>query len=137
MKIVAICRGAPGLGRVTPSLALTQALASTGAGPVTTTYASYGTGARYLTARGEDVVDLGTPDGLFIDPVAPQALQVLRLVDSTRPDLVVIDGEFLLPVTLAHAPMPVVYLANPHDLTGTQNTFRQPGPARRHQRGRG
>jgi UDP:flavonoid glycosyltransferase YjiC (YdhE family) len=85
---------------------------------VTARFASYAVGARYLAARGYDVVDLGRPGGLFIDSVAPQALHVLDLAVADEPDLVLIDGEFLLPVALAHMPVPVVYLANPHDLQG-------------------
>ncbi len=123
VRILAICRGAPGLGRVVPSLALTQALAARF--PVTGKFASYQAGARYLAARGEDVVDLGRPDGLFIDSVSPQALRATELAEQDAPDLVLIDGEFFLPATLAHLHMPVVYLANPHDLTGEPNTFRR------------
>jgi len=123
VKVLAVCRGAPGLGRVVPSLALTQALTSYG--PVTAQFASYQAGVRYLAARGEDVVDLGTPDGLFIDSVSPQALRVTELADLDSPDLVLIDGEFFLPVTLADLDVPVVYLANPHDLIGEPNTFRR------------
>ena len=123
MKVLAICRGAPGLGRVVPSLALTQALAASV--PVTARFASYQAGARYLAAGGEDVVDLGAPDGLFIDSVCPQALRVAELAGQDRPELVLIDGEFFLPATLAHLDVPVVYLANPHDLDGEPTTFRR------------
>jgi len=123
MRVVAVCRGAPGLGRVVPSLALVHAMAA--AGPVTATFASYDVGTRYLTVRGENVVDLGSPDGLFIDSVAPQALRALELIEQHDPDLVLVDGEFYLPATLAHLGVPVVYLANPHDLIGPANTFRR------------
>ncbi len=123
MKVIAICRGAPGLGRVVPSLALTQALATVV--PVTARFASYQAGARYLAARGEDVIDLGAPDGLFIDSVSPQALRVVELAEQDAPDLVLIDGEFFLPPALAHLEVPVVYLANPHDLSGEPSTFRR------------
>jgi UDP:flavonoid glycosyltransferase YjiC (YdhE family) len=123
MKIVAICRGAPGLGRVAPALALTRSLAASG--PATVIFASYEAGARHLAALGENVVDLGSPDGLFIDSVAPQALRVLELIEDAAADLVLIDGEFFLPVTLAHLGVPVVYLANPHDLTGPPTPFRR------------
>ena len=123
MKVIAVCRGAPGLGRVVPSLALIQALA--GFIPVTARFASYQAGARYLAARGEDVIDLGAPEGLFIDSVSPQALRVVELADQDAPDLVLIDGEFFLPPALAHLDVPVVYLANPHDLIGEPSTFRR------------
>ena len=123
MKVLAICRGAPGLGRVVPSLALIQALSAIV--PVTARFASYQAGARYLAARGDDVTDLGAPDGLFIDSVSPQALRVVELAEQEAPELVLIDGEFFLPPALAHLDMPVVYLANPHDLTGEPNTFRR------------
>jgi hypothetical protein len=123
MRVVAVCRGAPGLGRVVPSLALTRTLAAST--PIATQFASYEAGSRYLGARGEEVVDLGAPEGLFIDPVSPQALRVLELADRLSPDLVLVDGEFLLPATLAHLPVPVVYLANPHDLIGEPNPFRR------------
>ena len=122
MNIVAVCRGAPGLGRVAPALALTRTLAAD-AGEVTVTFASYGAGARFLASLGQAVTDLGSPDGLFIDSVAPQALHVADLAQDA--DLVVIDGEFFLPVTLAHLDVPVVYLANPHDLEGPPNAFRR------------
>jgi hypothetical protein len=123
VKIVAICRGIPGLGRVAPALALTQTLAATG--PVTTWFASYEAGAQYLAACGQNVTDIGRPEGLFIDPVSPQALRVLELVEAAVADLVLVDGEFYLPTTLTHLAVPVVYLANPHDLIGTPNTFRR------------
>jgi UDP:flavonoid glycosyltransferase YjiC (YdhE family) len=123
MKVIAICRGAPGLGRVVPALALTQTLAESL--PVTVTFATYGAGIRYLSARREYVVDLGQPDGLFIDSVAPQALSALRLIEDTASDLVVVDGEFFLPATLAHLEVPMVYLANPHDVIGPPNPFRR------------
>ncbi len=123
MRILAICRGAPGLGRVAPSLALIQTLAASS--PVTARFASYQAGARYLAALGEDVVDLGAPDGLFIDSVAPQALRVAELAEQDAPDLVLIDGEFYLPTTLAHLDVPIVYLANPHDLIGQPSIFRR------------
>jgi hypothetical protein len=123
MKVLAVCRGAPGLGRVTPSLALTETLAKSG--PLDTTFASYAAGTRYLAARAEEVVDLGAPEGLFIDPVSSQALRILELAEQDSPDLVLIDGEFVLLPTLAHLPVPVVYLANPHDLLGALNPFRR------------
>jgi hypothetical protein len=123
MKVFAICRGVPGLGRVVPSLALTQALATSV--PVTARFASYQAGARYLAACGEDVIDLGALDGLFIDSVSPQALRVIELAEQDAPDLVLIDGEFFLPPALAHLDVPVVYLANPHDLNGEPSTFRR------------
>jgi len=122
VNILAVCRGAPGLGRVAPALALTEALAATGGARAS--FASYGAGARFLAGLGHDVTDLGSPDGLFIDSVAPQALHVLDLARDA--DLVLIDGEFFLPVTLAHLDVPaVVYLANPHDLEGPPNAFRR------------
>jgi hypothetical protein len=124
VNIVAVCRGAPGLGRVTPSLALTRTMAAA-SGAVTVTFASYGAGARLLADLGETAVDLGDPDGLFIDSVAPQALHVEELVRDADADLVLIDGEFFLPVTLTHLDVPMVYLANPHDLAGPPNTFRR------------
>jgi UDP-N-acetylglucosamine:LPS N-acetylglucosamine transferase len=123
VRVVAICRGAPGLGRVVPSLVLVKALAE--AGPVASRFASYEAGARYLAVRGEDVVDLGRPDGLFIDAVAAQALHVRKLVQQDQPDLVLVDGEFYLPATLADLGVPVIYLANPHDLIGAPNVFRR------------
>lgn len=121
MNILAVCRGAPGLGRVAPALALTQTLAATG--EARSSFASYGAGARFLAGLGHDITDVGSPDGLFIDSVAPQALQILDLARDA--DLVLIDGEFFLPVTLAHLNVPVVYLANPHDLDGPPNAFRR------------
>ena len=124
VNIVAVCRGAPGLGRVVPALALTRTLAAV-CGPGTVTFASYGAGAQFLASLGETVVDLGEPDGLFIDSVDPQALGVQDLVQDSAADLVLIDGEFFLPVTLAHLDVPVVYLANPHDLNGPPNAFRR------------
>jgi len=124
VRVFAICRGVPGLGRVVPAFGLVQTLAD-GSAAVTTRFASYGAGARYLAARNHDVVDLGRPDGPFIDCVAPQALHILDLVAEDDPDLVLIDGEFLLPVALAHLPVPVVYLANPHDLLGEPPTHFQ------------
>jgi UDP:flavonoid glycosyltransferase YjiC (YdhE family) len=121
VNIVAVCRGAPGLGRVAPALALTATLAATH--EVTATYATYAAGARFLAGLGRAFTDLGNPDGLFIDSVAPQAVRVAELAQDA--DLVLIDGEFFLPVTLAHLDVPVVYLANPHDLEGTPNVFRR------------
>ena len=121
MNILAVCRGAPGLGRVAPALALTQTLAASG--EARGSFASHGAGARFLAGLGHDVTDLGSPDGLFIDSVAPQALHVLDLARDA--DLVLIDGEFFLPVTLAHLGVPVAYLANPHDLDGPPNAFRR------------
>lgn len=124
VNIVVVCRGAPGLGRVVPALALTRTLAAV-CGRGTVTFASYGAGARFLASLGETVLDLGEPDGLFIDSVDPRALGVQGLVQDAAADLVLIDGEFFLPVTLAHLDVPVVYLANPHDLTGPPNAFRR------------
>jgi UDP:flavonoid glycosyltransferase YjiC (YdhE family) len=121
VNIITVCRGAPGLGRVAPALALTRTLAATR--EVSVTFASYAAGARFLASLGHAVTDLGSPDGLFIDSVAPQALRVADLAQDA--DLVLIDGEFFLPATLAHLDVPVVYLANPHDLTGPPNAFRR------------
>lgn len=123
MKVLSVCRGAPGLGRVAPSLGLSQTLARVHGAH--TRFASYAAGYAYLQAIGQDVVDLGPPAGLFIDAVAPQALRVLDLAEADAPDLILIDGEFFLPATLAHLGVPIVYLANPHDLLGPANTFRR------------
>jgi len=123
MRVFSICRGAPGLGRVAPSLGLSQTLARVHGAH--TRFASYAAGYAYLQAIGQDVVKLGSPDGLFIDAVAPQALQVLELAEAEAPDLILIDGEFYLPATLVHLGIPIVYLANPHDLLGPANTFRR------------
>ena len=124
MRILAICRGAPGLGRVAPAYALVQTLRAAPAG-VEALFATYAAGPAYLTALGERVVDLGMPDGLFVDAVAPQALRVLEVAEQFAPDLVLIDGEFYLPATLRHLGVPIAYLANPHDLLGEPNTFRR------------
>ena len=124
MKILAVCRGAPGLGRVAPAYALAQTLRTMPCG-VQALFATYGAGRAYLAALGEQVIDLGTPDGLFIDPVGPQALHVLELAEQFTPDLILIDGEFYLPSTLRHLGTATGYLANPHDLLGTPNTFRR------------
>lgn len=123
MKVLSVCRGAPGLGRVVPSVGLSQTLARTCGAE--TIFASYAAGYAYLAATGHQVVDLGRPDGLFIDSVAPQALQVLQLAEAHRPNLILVDGEFFLPAALAHLDTPVVYIANPHDLLGPANTFRR------------
>lgn len=123
MRIFAVCRGAPGLGRVVPSVGLAQTLRQTHC--TRTAFASYAAGHAYLRAIGEDVTDLGYPDGRFIDSVAPQALQIQDMIERYDPDLVLIDGEFFLPAALAHMHVPVAYLANPHDLIGPSNTFRR------------
>jgi UDP:flavonoid glycosyltransferase YjiC (YdhE family) len=123
MRILSICRGAPGLGRVVPSVGLTQTLTARHGG--TALFASYSAGAAYLRATGRECVDLGIPDGLFIDAVAPQAVQLVELAEREEPDLILVDGEFFLPAALAHLQAPVVYLANPHDLIGEPNTFRR------------
>jgi hypothetical protein len=123
MKISAICRGAPGLGRVAPAAALVDSMKDYF--DVEARFASYGPGAAYLAGREYAITDLGMPESLFIDAVADQAIAVLNLVESHDPDLVIIDGEFYLPTTLEHLTVPVVYLANPHDLIGPSNTFRR------------
>lgn len=123
MRILSICRGAPGLGRVVPSVGLTQTLTARHGG--TALFASYSAGAAYLRATGRECVDLGAPDGLFIDAVAPQAVQLVELAEREEPDLILVDGEFFLPAALAHIQAPIVYLANPHDLIGEPNTFRR------------
>ena len=111
MRLVCVCRGMPGLGRVTPAVGLVQTLARRG--EVDVVFATYAAGVGYLRRLGVAVEDLGVPAGLFIDSVAPQALRVLGLVERHRPDAVLVDGEPFLPVTLAGAGVPVVYLANP------------------------
>ena len=122
-RVLCVCRGAPGLGRVVPALALTKTLGTNR--HVQATFASYAAGAAYLRARGERVIDLGLPAGLFIDSVAPQAIRIQELVEETDPELVLVDGEFFLPAALAHLDTKTVYLANPHDLLGPSNTFRR------------
>ena len=123
MRVLAICRGAPGLGRVVPSLGLVQTLAH--AGPVTARFVSYAAGASYLAAIGQEVVDLGRPIGQFIDPVTPQASRVRELVKRDAPDVALVDGEFLVPAVLADLGVSIVFLANPHDLQGGDNAFRR------------
>jgi UDP:flavonoid glycosyltransferase YjiC (YdhE family) len=123
MRILSICRGAPGLGRVVPSVGLTDTLTARHGGTVL--FASYSAGAAYLRATGRECVDLGVPDGLFIDSVAPQAVRLVELAEREEPDLMLVDGEFFLPAALAHLPAPIVYLANPHDVLGEPNTFRR------------
>ncbi|WP_146605772.1 UDP-N-acetylglucosamine--N-acetylmuramyl-(pentapeptide) pyrophosphoryl-undecaprenol N-acetylglucosamine transferase [Micromonospora craterilacus] len=122
-RVLCVCRGAPGLGRVVPALALTKTLGADL--HVQATFASYAAGAAYLRARGERVIDLGPPEGLFIDSVAPQAIRIQEMVEELDPELVLVDGEFFLPVALAHLDTTTVYLANPHDLLGPSNTFRR------------
>lgn len=114
MRLVCVCRGMPGLGRVVPSVGLVQTLARRG--DVDAVFATYAVGVGYLQRLGMAVEDLGTPAGLFIDSVAPQALSILDLIEHHQPDVVLIDGEPFLPVTLSDTDAPVVYLANPHDL---------------------
>jgi len=123
MKILSVCRGAPGLGRIVPSVGLCQTMARIHGAEVT--FASYSAGYAYLAATGREVIDLGRPDGLFIDSVAPQAIRVLEAAEALQPDLILIDGEFFLTATVAHLPASVAYLANPHDLEGPANTFRR------------
>lgn len=120
---MAVCRGGPGLGRVVPAYGLVQTLRARC--HVDALFVSYGAGYAYLRRIGEQTVDLGPPAGLFIDSVSRQALEVERLATTNAPDLILMDGEFFLPATLAHLPFPVVYIANPHDLTGPLNVFRR------------
>ena len=65
------------------------------------------------------------PTSALLDSVSPHALRVVELAEQEAPELVLVDGEFFLPAALAHLGMPVVYLANPHDLTGEPSTFRR------------
>jgi UDP-N-acetylglucosamine:LPS N-acetylglucosamine transferase len=113
----------PGLGRVTPAVGLVNTL--TRRGEIEVVFASYAAGVRYLQRLGMTVEDLDMPAGLFIDSVAPQALQVLGLVERYQPDAVLVDGEPFLPVTLADVGVPVVYLANPYDLLPDTTTFQR------------
>lgn len=123
VNVVAVCRGAPGLGRVAPSVGLCQTLARTHGAE--TMFLSYGAGYRFLAATGRRAEDLGAPDGLFVDAVSSQAIRILDIVDAVKPGLVLVDGEFFVVATLAHLAVPVVYIANPHDLLGDENTFRR------------
>ena len=123
MRLVCVCRGMPGLGRVTPAVGLVNTLARRG--EIEVVFASYAAGVRYLQRLGMTVEDLNVPAGLFIDSVAPQALRVLDLVERHQPDAVLVDGEPFLPTTLADAGAPVVYLANPYDLLPDTTTFQR------------
>jgi UDP:flavonoid glycosyltransferase YjiC (YdhE family) len=123
MKILAICRGAPGLGRVAPCVGLSETLRrSCGA---RTVFASYAAGYDYLARTGREAIDMGRPDGLFADSVSPQAIRALQLAESIEPDLILVDGEFYVLATLAHLPTTTAYVANPHDVVGPDNTFRR------------
>jgi len=123
VKLLVVCRGGPGLGRVVPCYGLVQTLRTTC--PTDALFASYGAGYAYLKHVGEQVMDLGPPANLFIDSVSAQAVEVERLASDVGAELILVDGEFFLPVTLAHLGVPVVYLANPHDLIGPPNAFRR------------
>jgi len=113
----------PGLGRVAPTVGLLMTLARRGQMEVV--FAAYAAGVGYLRRLGMTVEDLGMPAGLFIDSVAPQALRALALAERYGPDAVLVDGEPFLPVTLADAGVPVIYLANPHDLLPDVTTFQR------------
>ena len=121
-RIAWICRGAPGLGRVTPSVALERTC------PISprpaSIFLSYLVGARHLRALGHECIDLGPPSGHAVDPLGSQGEIVVRELRRTAPALVVIDGEpQLIPLVRALG-LPVAVLANPHDLFGEQNHFR-------------
>lgn len=68
-----------------------------------------------------------TSAGLLLNrsAVGSQALVALGLVERYQPDAVLVDGEPFLPVTLADAIAPVVYLANPYDLLPDTTTFQR------------
>ncbi len=122
-RIAFICRGCPGLGRVSPSVALWQTLQ--GLGYKKFRFCTYLTGAQYCASLGLPYDDIGAPVGHFLEPISDPTENCVKILQDFKPDLVVVDGEpYLIPIFRKLGYM-VLNLVNPHDLAIPQGHYQK------------
>jgi hypothetical protein len=122
-RAVFICRGAPGLGRVSPSIALYQNLCD--AGLEQYSFVSYAAGNWFLSGQQLKCAEIETPLGNFVEPISEGFEKCVRILEEIDPDIVIVDGEPYLLLALNGLGYKTLYLANPHDIFGEQNHFKR------------
>ena len=120
-SVLFLVRGAPGLGRVSPSIALHREWA--GSDRSTYRFVSYLTGSWYLRSMGYPNEEIEPPSEYFIDPLSTSGKRCITVADDLSPELIVIDGEPYMAMILSMLGHRVIYLANPYDLAGHSDAF--------------
>lgn len=122
MRTLFLVRGYPGLGRVMGSVAFDDVLRSIDTVDHASIYASYLSGYNYLVNAGHKTVTL-YPDGYYYrpnaycNPFGQEGRILVELIESFRPELVVVDGEpFCIDWLVDLLGLPVIVLTHPSDL---------------------
>ena len=121
-RILFLVRGAPGLGRVMPSLAMWETIKASGGKAL---FLTNRVGYKFLSILKEDVLDIGATESIFLNPLDPPFEKAINSIEKFEPDLIVVDGEPVVLPYLRRFERSIIFIANPHDLFGPINHFRK------------
>ena len=123
MKILAILRGFPGLGRVVAGVSILEELRDQHGFKIK--MISYLQGNLYLKTRGYSTNEVSPRDycPLGLLPTSLFGADIHRTISEWKPNLILIDGEPLMlhSIKLSHPSLPVITLLNPSDVENPHN----------------
>lgn len=123
-KILGILRGFPGLGRVVGGMTLLESLRDDFNIDIKVT--TYLQGNQYLATRGfGELIDVSPLDYCSIGllPTNQAGTHIHKIIKSYQPDMVIIDGEplILMSLRISYPRLKIVALLNPSDVCNPTN----------------
>lgn len=123
-KILGILRGFPGLGRVVGGMTLLESLRDDFNIDIKVT--TYLQGNQYLATRGfGELIDVSPLDYCSIGllPTNQAGAHIHKIIKSYQPDMVIIDGEplILMSLRISYPHLKIVALLNPSDVCNPTN----------------
>lgn len=124
MKIFAIFRGFPGLGRVISGIEIIDSFKELF--NVNVKLVTYLQGIEYAKIKGYfSEIDVSTSDisSLGIIPVSKSGELIINEIENYKPDLILIDGEPLLvhSIKISYPEIKIISLLNPFDINNPHN----------------
>jgi len=125
MRVAALLRGFPGLGRVVAGLEVLKVFQEQ-YGAETQVF-SYLQGSAYCRTMSipvhDNIIDIGDLSGIGLIPVSPSGERVISLMQEWRPDIILCDGEPLMTriMSLFFDFAKVVSILNPYDVINPFN----------------
>lgn len=124
MKVIGIFRGFPGLGRVVAGVEILQQLERNYGADVIAV--SYMQGIKYASKHlqtYQDILSDNDVSSIGIIPVSSSGESIIDLIDTSLPDIIIVDGEPLLlqTIRLRFPKLLIVTLLNPFDVYNPHN----------------
>lgn len=125
MKVIGILRGFPGLGRVVSGVEIIRKLERKHKATVKiiSYLQGYDYASNYFESGSINILNTNDISSIGIIPVSPSGEKIIDDIDLFKPDLILIDGEPLLLVTikLRFPNIKIMSLLNPFDIDNPHN----------------